>query len=274
MTSEESFFFNHEGAQVFGVLDSPPTESRKGLVFCYPFAEERQESHRVMVNLSRYLAENGSHVLRFDPRGTGDSGGEFGDYDLRNWISDILKAVQVLRTKTGVEKIGLLGLRFGATCAILAANQSSDVDFLVLLNPIVNAKAYFHAFLRGNLAFQMATYKEIRTNREALIAQLLGGGKVNVEGYHLSGDMYTQALKVDPLEELPAQMRPSLIVDIAKEEGKTDPLVAALAEKASIDPRSHYVTVVDEPFWLERRYYVPDSEALKEKVREWIDSRC
>lgn len=272
MANGESFFFTHEGELLFGVLHRAHRDSAKGLVFCYPFAEERQESHRVMVNLAARLAENGSHVLRFDPRGTGDSEGNFGDYDLRDWISDILRAVEILKTKTSAERVGLLGLRLGATCAILAANESTDVSFLVLLSPVLDLKEYLRSFLRGNLAFQMATYREIRMNRETLIARLLEGGKVNVEGYHLSGDFYTQALEVKPLEDLPANRCPSLILDVASEEGKVNPSVAALAEKAAVHPRSRYLTVVDEPFWLERRYYVPDSQVLSENAIEWIDS--
>ncbi len=272
MREEVSFFFPHEGESLFGVLHRAHRDSATGLVFCYPFAEERQESHRVMANLAARLAENGSHVLRFDPRGTGDSEGNFGDYDLRDWISDILRAVEILKMKTSAERVGLLGLRLGGTCAILAAKESTDISFLVLVSPILDLKEYLRSFLRGNLAFQMATYREIRTNRETLIARLLGGGKVNVEGYHLSGDFYSQALEARPLEDFPADRCPSLILDVVSEEGKVNPSVAALAEKIAVHPSSRHLTVIEEPFWLERRYYIPDSRALTENAMAWIDS--
>lgn len=269
---EEHFFFENEGVRIFGVLHHPQAKSDGGLVFCYPFAEERQEAHRVLVNFARNLAQGGFSVLRFDYRGTGDSEGDFGDYDFHSRIKDILRAIEVIKEKTAVRKLGLFGLRLGATLAILAAKEVGEVHFMVLWEPILNIKAYLHQFLRKNLAIQLATYKEIKVTREELINQLLKGEKVNVEGYWLSGGFYTQAIEVDPLRDYPLDGRPSLIIQISKTQSISDPLQQKLLENALKHPKSEYCPVDEEPFWVEKKYYIPDSNPLFEKTIEWVRS--
>ncbi len=269
---EEHFFFANEGERVFGVLHHPREESRRGMVFCHPFAEERQEAHRVSVNFARRVAENGFFVLRFDYRGTGDSDGEFGDYDFRARIKDVLKAIEILREKTGVEKLGLLGLRLGAAFAVLAAKEAEDVRFLVSWAPVLNVKNYLHQFLRANLAMQMAIYKEIRVTREELINQLLEGKKVNVQGYDLSEEFYRQAIEIDPLKDYSADGRPCLIMQISGVQTKSDPLLQRLVESGPGHPKSECCFVDEEPFWLEKRYYIPSSGVVFEKTLEWVKS--
>lgn len=269
---EEHFFFTNEGERLFGVLHTPVEKSRDGFVFCHPFAEERQEAHRVMVNFARLLAESGWSVVRFDYRGTGDSGGEFGDCDFNSRVRDIIRATEILREKAEVENIGLLGLRLGATLAAVAAKEAGDVRFLVLWAPILSVKAYLDQFLRRNLTMQMALYKEIRTTREELIRRLMGGENVNVQGYSLSGKLYRQAVEVDLVRDYSPSARSALVVNIARDGARPNPQLEKLVESCVRQPDGDYLSVSEEPFWLEQKYYVPKSEILSEKTIEWISS--
>lgn len=268
---EEHFFFDNEGEQVFGVLHRPLQKSRRGMVFCYPFAEERQEAHRVLVNFARLSAEKGFFVLRFDYRGTGDSCGEFEDYGLDARIQDISRAIEILREKAGVEEVGLLGLRLGATFAALAARKARDVRFLIMWVPIPNVAAYLHQFLRGNLALQMATDKKITVTREELVNQLREGKEVNVQGYHLSGKFYTDAIETDPLRCHPSAEYPTLVVRV-ETRANPDPLLHKLIETGLEHPNSEHCVVNEEPFWLEKKYYIPDSGVFFEKTLKWMES--
>lgn len=269
---EEHFFFENNGERIFGVLYRPSEELQTGMVFCHPFAEERQEAHRVLVSSARRLADAGYAVLRFDYRGTGDSDGEFGDYGVNDRLSDIFKAMEVLKEKTGVRKVGLLGLRLGATLAILVAKEKSDVKFLVLWAPIVSPKAYLHQFLRANLVVQMAAYKAIKTTRDELIRQLLEGKSVNVEGYYLSGKFYKEAIQVDLLRNCTIVSVCGLVIQVSGEETAPDPLLVKLAEDGLKHPKSEYCRIDEELFWLEKKYYVPDSKSLFDKTLQWIRS--
>ena len=122
---EEPLFFPSEGYRLFGVLHSPVDGKREntkvGLVFCDPFAEEKLWAHRIYVNMARYLAENGIWALRFDCMGHGDSEGEFEESTVETRLRDIRNAVRFLKEQSGVDRIGLLGLRFGGTLAAIAA---------------------------------------------------------------------------------------------------------------------------------------------------------
>jgi len=123
---ETPFFFLNGAYQLFGILHEPvrPDHSRDGVVLCAPFGEEKLIAHRVLVNMARSLAAVGHAVLRFDFMGEGDSGGGFEDSTIASRLSDISAALSMLKEKTGSKKVGLLGARFGATLALLAAARN------------------------------------------------------------------------------------------------------------------------------------------------------
>ena len=112
---ETPFFFKTHNYNLFGVFHEPETNKHSkpsvGIVFCHPFAEEKLISHRVMVNLARKLTEAGFYCLRFDYMGHGDSDGNFEASTIETRLSDIHCAERFLRERTGVDKVGLLGVR-------------------------------------------------------------------------------------------------------------------------------------------------------------------
>ena len=74
-------------------------------------------------------------VLRFDYAGTGDSEGEVCDFLVDDWIEDVGRAVTELEDMTGLSKVALVGLRFGAALALASAHQRRDVERVVLWDP-------------------------------------------------------------------------------------------------------------------------------------------
>ena len=125
MKIDPPFFFANGTYRLFGILHVPEKRSRgTGYVLCYPFAEERLWAQRVYVDFARELARRGDPVLRFDFMGNGDSEGTFEEADVETWLSDIACAVRTLKAKApGLDDVGLIGLRFGATLAALAAER-------------------------------------------------------------------------------------------------------------------------------------------------------
>jgi pimeloyl-ACP methyl ester carboxylesterase len=94
------------------------------------------------------LVERGQHVLRFDYRGTGDSFGELGEVAVSDWVEDIALAVREGREISGSSVVRLLGVRAGALLACAAARASSDVQRLVLWDPVPDGASYLQV-LRG-----------------------------------------------------------------------------------------------------------------------------
>tara|TARA_R110002049_G_scaffold212324_1_gene383319 strand:+ start:154 stop:1548 length:1395 start_codon:yes stop_codon:yes gene_type:complete len=100
--------------------------------------QDRDESfmgHKPFLVLSDYLTKQGIGVLRFDDRGIGKSTGDFGTATTEDFSKDVLSAITYLKTRNDVDikHIGLIGHSEGGIIAPLAANNSKDVAFMVLL---------------------------------------------------------------------------------------------------------------------------------------------
>jgi alpha/beta superfamily hydrolase len=118
--------------------------------------------------------------------GNGDSDGDFSEMSVESAVADLRCAVEEAKRRWPGARIHLLGLRFGATIAALAAEQSSDIDRLILWAPIVDGERYMQELLRSNLATQTAVYREVRHDRAELVEQMRSGATVNVDGYAMA----------------------------------------------------------------------------------------
>jgi pimeloyl-ACP methyl ester carboxylesterase len=128
----------------FGWLHRPADRQPElGIVLCNPFGYEALCIYRGWRELAEALAARGIAVLRFDYPGTGDSSGkECDSRRLRAWLDSIKMATARLRAETGVTRLGLCGLRLGATLAALAAEELGGVDSLVMLMPVISGRNY------------------------------------------------------------------------------------------------------------------------------------
>jgi pimeloyl-ACP methyl ester carboxylesterase len=99
--------------------------------------DETVMGHRVFLVLADHLTRSGVAVLRYDDRGVGKSTGDFGSATTPDFAVDASAAVDYLKTRTEIDakRIGLIGHSEGAVVAPMAANQRSDLAFLVLLAP-------------------------------------------------------------------------------------------------------------------------------------------
>ncbi len=113
-----------------------------GIVLCNPWGQEHIRAYGTMRFLAKRLQKAGHHVLRFDYYGCGDSGGDFTDASVDGWCQDTIVAVEELKALAGVPTVTLLGARFGAVVASLVAAKRSDIDRLVLWDPIIDTASY------------------------------------------------------------------------------------------------------------------------------------
>jgi pimeloyl-ACP methyl ester carboxylesterase len=110
-------------------------------------------AHRALRQLAARLAKEGTAVLRFDYTGAGDSAGDNEAGDVETWLGDVGAAVDEARRGAGVSRVTLLGLRFGATLAALAAAARDDVERLVLWEPVEQGASYLEAGRAEQLAW-------------------------------------------------------------------------------------------------------------------------
>lgn len=267
---ETPFFFPNGTCDLFGVLHEPAAAGpNTGFVFCYPFAEEKLWVHRVFVNFARALGERGHAVLRFDYMGHGDSGGEFAEATVESRLRDIACAVDALKNRApAVERVGLLGLRFSAMLAAVAAERDETISHLIMWDPVIRGSAYMREMLRINLATQMAVFKEIRQNREALVEMLDQGRTVNIDGYEICGQFYREASKIDLLSGENKFAGEVLIVEVKPRQGEPGKPMVALRESYG---NAELAQAVEEPFWKEIRSYYPKADELSEVTMAWLE---
>lgn len=264
---ETPMFFPGAGYRLFGVLHEPDTPPRGAFAFCHPFAEEKLWAHRVFVSFARRLAADGFAVLRFDYMGNGDSEGQFEASSLSSARADVRAALDHVRRATGLPRVGLMGLRLGATIASLVAEESDDVDRLVLWAPIVDGNRYMQELLRINLTTQMAVFKEIRQDREALVAAMRGGATVNVDGYELSLAAYEEVAAVRLANGTKRFEGPCFIAHIDRQPGRTSP---ELQQLSGTYPRGVLAFAQEEPFWKEILQWYSSAPALSAATLEWL----
>ena len=85
--------------------------------------------------LAEHLAANGFASLRYDKRGVGESGGDFGSATREDLAGDVFAALRFLKRHEAIipDRVGLIGQSEGGVIAPMVASTSDDVAFVVLL---------------------------------------------------------------------------------------------------------------------------------------------
>lgn len=137
-------YFGPGERSLFGWFHAPAVESRRdlGIVVCPPLGHEYVNAHRSVRHLADRLAASGVPALRFDYDGTGDSAGRDEDPGrVAAWTQSVREAMRTLRALSGCDRIGLIGLRFGALLAALVASET-EVASLGLWAPVTRGRSY------------------------------------------------------------------------------------------------------------------------------------
>lgn len=269
--NETPLFFSNQDEQLFGVLHRPEGLNKKlGWVFCHGFGEEKLWSHRVFVSFARGLSSRGYNVLRFDYRGYGDSDGLFVDSTPKSQLSDIQKAIEILQENCDeVESVGLVGLRYGAVLASLAAEETDICEHLVLWEPLTDMERYLKEILRINLTAQLVLYGEVRFDRDTLVQEIMQGGTINVDGYELSRELYKPACEINLLGRRKKFSGSCQVVQIGR---KSQPPKKDILALCNLYPDCDFRQVVEEQFWKEIRSFVQRSDPLNQAAFDWLES--
>lgn len=153
-------FFGPAGSRLFGLFDPPPKGSRAptAALICPPAGQEYVRAHRSLVQLGLRLSRRGIPVLRFDYSGSGDSAGDLEDGSISQWVDDVGHALDEARRLSGCDRVRIVGLRLGATLALLAATDRNDVDALALWAPVVDGAGHLEELQRLHQAFLRFAY--------------------------------------------------------------------------------------------------------------------
>jgi alpha/beta superfamily hydrolase len=161
----QPIYFGNADRQLFGAYHPPRVRraADAGVVLCYPMMQEYMRTHWAFRKLADMLAREGFHVLRFDYYGTGDSAGESHQGTVGQWCADIGSAAAELQDLGAARRVSVVGLRLGASLAVLAASAGLQVQDLVLWEPAIDGRSHVRALRAierskyANLAFQPAS---------------------------------------------------------------------------------------------------------------------
>ncbi len=271
-TLRDGFFFDANGQRLYGFMHPARAPARPvACALIHPFMEERQDAHAVLRTLAVALASRGFPTLRFDLYGCGDSEGDWGGASLARWCDDIAAATDVLRRETGAPEVALIGLRFGATLAALAAERVG-ASRLCLAQPVVRGGEYADELLLAHLAAEMVLHRRAGTTREALAARLAAGDTINLFGYHLTGALDREIRGVDLAHTLSDTGARTLVIEVARSEtaresAEVKALAVALGAHAT-------VRRVIEPHTLyaEGKRQVTRADALNHEILSWMEA--
>lgn len=234
-------FASPRGERVFRVWHLPEGAVTAAAVLASPVHEEKKAAHRPLVDLARRLAARGVSCLRFDWRGSGDSGGDPGDLSLLSMREDLLDALEAMRERVPGVPLHLLGVRLGADLCGLVAEERDDVARIVLTVPIGKGSRYLaQARLRSKLRGALTS--------ETASASARADG-LDLDGHFLSASAVAQ-LEAHDLAGREAPLRCDVTcLDICGRERASAPL-QSLADALAPRARSVEVRVaVEQPFW-------------------------
>ncbi len=138
--SEIPVVMSCEEASLIGIINCPDKSLNVGVVIIVAGGPQyRVGAHRQFVTLARILAANGVSSIRFDHRGTGDSGGRFRGFidmnaDIRSAIDALLEAAPHL------DEIVLWGECESASASAFYAYNDPRVSGIFMVNPWIRTE--------------------------------------------------------------------------------------------------------------------------------------
>lgn len=126
---------------MLGWLHVPDGPITSAVVVVPSLGYEYWSAHQTLRRLADGLADDGHLVLRFDPTGMGDAGGEHAALrSTEPWEDDVALAIAEVR-RAGAASVVVVGLRAGAFLAI-RGGEAAGVDGLVLWAPPPDGRRY------------------------------------------------------------------------------------------------------------------------------------
>ncbi|MCP4545715.1 MAG: alpha/beta fold hydrolase [bacterium] len=265
-------FIPVEGENLFSIIYRPARRlNGAGVIMIHPVCEEKLWVGRASTNLARALCDAGVPVLRFDLRGYGDSDRAHHDMNLSTAAADIRAAAEHFRTSENLTDLHLFGFRFGGTLALRHAADVAAASVAVI-NPLASGGAYLKKALRSNLTTQMSIFGEVREDRETLLAKMEDSGLLNIDGYHLSREFYTDCSQID-LSKKPVDWRgPGLVLSLVRSEGAAADGDSRRVFEACLasDPASRLTTLPYSPIWSEQKIFATGCPQLFDPIVDWF----
>jgi pimeloyl-ACP methyl ester carboxylesterase len=226
--SEEFLSPRIGGASTLAALTRPiENASSTGWVVCHSFGLEQLHLTRLEAQLARALAGRGFPVLRYHGQGYGDSERGMEEISLSSHLADAADAVDLMAAVEGVDRVGLIGIRFGAAVAAVVAERKG-LPFMVLVDPPARGSQYMRDFLWTGVFAKMLGRQDGEDPSKRVLAELEAKGFADVKGFPLSRRAFEEISAFDLTKEL-VRFRGAALIAAITRAGKPGPGVSKLA---------------------------------------------
>jgi len=237
----------------------------------------------VFAQLAKALADSGLLVLRYDRRGSGQSGGRTESVTLADYADDALAAVKWLSKRDDVDKrrLAVAGYGDGAPSVLIAASRSKDIDGIVTMAASGSRGDDMVMRQQERILNQMKLSAEERQSRIALqkklVAAVMSGtgweGVPDAMRRQADTPLFKSQLTFDPAEVLAKAKQPILIIhgdlDTAMPSGEAKKLAeAARARKKAPAPQVTILPQVTQT--LAQRGQTTVDPAVATAITDWI----
>lgn len=199
---EEAGYFAVPGAHLYTMLHGVANPLARVLLVG-SFASERHLSYIPWVRWARYLAARGVECLRYDYRGIGESTGVFEEMSFENWLDDVERLAEWLKSRRPEAPLILHGLELGGLLAAKVFEGGVGDGLLLWAAPLTANQALRATLLRRVALDNAFKYGNERKPAASYLRQLESGQSLDVDGYRWSGRLWRDSLKL----ELPMGLR-------------------------------------------------------------------
>ena len=144
---------------------------------------------------SAALADDGWLVLRFDPKGCGDSEGDFSDATWDCWLDDVSFFTRWLNENADGPLL-IWTMRAGALLVTDWAIRNNAMPPLLMWQPVFNGRRYLNQFFRLRAAAEMLDSSGAKGVVSELWDKLRDDVEISVAGYSLNPAL------VNPMSEV------------------------------------------------------------------------
>ena len=228
-----------------------------------PLFEERKSAYAGLRRLAERLAASGRATLRFDYRGSGESGGAPSKRRWQHLAEDTAVARKTLARLAGARDSVLIGLRLGATLALQETIRVGG-EGVVALAPIAKGASQVRLWkMRSKIRSELT---QANTGDDVKNVDASTDGEVlDFDGYEVSKYFFDDVSKIDLMKDLGALSCPGLVLQLSH---RTDAAPETLELMKTLGSRAKSSCMRVEPFW--DKVDDVDTRPVEDAVVDWL----
>jgi len=247
--------------------DGTDPDTEIPVVIAPPLFEERKSAYATLRKLAVELAAEGHPVMRFDYRGSGESGGSIAARRWEHLAQDVATVRKTLASLAGKRDSALVGLRLGATLALQETGRVGG-ECVVALAPIVAGSTQVRLWkMRSKIRSEMTAPLPASSPIEKGGAEQVSN-VFDFDGYDVHPGFFDDVANVNLTKDLGALSCPGLVLQLSH---RTDAAPETTQLLTTLGSRAKLECLRIEPFW--DKLDDVDTGPLLERVVDFLGER-